>query len=101
MTAGESHPHAPAPPVESPWRNFRRLMWAMAVLTVIVLGATLAYMMASGAPMRLHFVIALGGGIILTLGLSGALMGLAFLSNRTGHDADVGRADPNRPESGG
>lgn len=99
MTAGESPPDTSSRPADSPWRAFRRLMMAMAVITMIVLGATLAYMIVSGAPFRLHFVIALGGGIIATLALSGALMGLVFLSNRTGHDADVGRVESFPPDS--
>ncbi|WP_274603654.1 hypothetical protein [Polymorphobacter multimanifer] len=34
-------------------------------------------------------MLALGGGIFLSLLLGGALMGLIFLSNRSGHDDET------------
>jgi len=45
-----------------------------------------------------HFYIAVALGISLTMLLGGALMGLAFLSNGTGHDEAVDNQLPGRDE---
>jgi hypothetical protein len=68
------------------WQRFRRLMALMTVLAFATAGFTVWRMRVDGVPFHLHFVIALGGGIIISLLLAGALMGLAFVSNRSGHD---------------
>jgi hypothetical protein len=72
------------------WRRFRRLMAVMVVAAIATAGLAVWQMRADGVPFHLHFVIAMGGGIILALLLAGALMGLAFVSNRSGHDETVG-----------
>lgn len=72
------------------WRRFRRLMVLMVVAAIATAGLAIWQMRAEGVPFHLHFVIAMGGGIILALLLAGALMGLAFVSNRSGHDETVG-----------
>jgi hypothetical protein len=71
------------------WRRFRRLMLLMTVVAFATAGLAIARMRADGVPFHLHFMIAMGGGIILSLLLAGALMGLAFFSNRSGHDESV------------
>jgi hypothetical protein len=76
------------PPADH-WRRFRRLMLLMAVVAVGTAGLAVWRMRADGVPFHLHFVIAMGGGIIVSLLLAGALMGLAFMSNRSGHDDAV------------
>jgi len=75
------------------WRRFRRLMLLMAVIAVGTAGLALWQMRRDGVPFHLHFVIAMGGGIILALLLAGGLMGLAFVSNRSGHDEAVREID--------
>lgn len=86
---------SPAPIGDAPrapddhWRRFRRLMLFMAVVAVGTAGFAIWQMRRDGVPFHLHFVIAMGGGIILALLLAGALMGLAFVSNRSGHDEAV------------
>lgn len=72
------------------WRRFRRLMILMVIAAITTAGLAIWQMRAEGVPFHLHFVIAMGGGIILALLLAGALMGLAFVSNRSGHDETVG-----------
>ena len=72
------------------WRRFRRLMMLMVIAAVATAGLAIWQMRAEGVPFRLHFVIAMGGGIFLALLLAGALMSLAFVSNRSGHDETVG-----------
>lgn len=75
------------------WRRFRRLMLLMVVAAIGTAGLAVWQMRAEGVPLHLHFVIAMGGGIIIALLLAGALMGLAFVSNRSGHDETVGEPD--------
>lgn len=88
------------PPIEPPagsaqrapadhWRRFRRLMLFMTVVAFATAGLAIWQMRADGVPFHLHFMIAMGGGIIIALLLAGALMGLAFVSNRSGHDDAV------------
>lgn len=72
------------------WRRFRRLMLLMVVTAIATASLAIWQMRAEGVPFHLHFVIAMGGGIILALLLAGVLMGLAFVSNRSGHDETVG-----------
>ena len=71
------------------WRRFRRLMLFMTVIALATAGIAVWQLRADGVPFHLHFVIAMGGGIVIALLLAGALMGLAFVSNRSGHDAEV------------
>lgn len=78
---------------ESPWAPFRRLMGIVALVSVAAVAAALAWLTASGAPVRWELWLAVAGGVAGTMLLAGALMGLVFVSNRSGHDADIGRAD--------
>lgn len=80
-------------PSAAHWRRFRRLMLLMLVLGVGSAAAAVAWALHDGVPFHLHFVLAMGGGIILSLLLAGALMGLVFLSNASGHDAAVSQPD--------
>lgn len=75
------------------WQRFRRLMLLMTVIAFGTAGLAVWQMRADGVPFHLHFVIAMGGGIIVALLLAGALMGLAFVSNRSGHDETVGTGE--------
>ncbi|WP_375290660.1 hypothetical protein [Qipengyuania sp.] len=72
------------------WKRWRRLMAFMVVATVATLIAAFAYFHSLGEPVSIHFYIAVGLGITLMMMLTGALMGLVFLSNGTGHDDVVG-----------
>lgn len=71
------------------WRRYWRLIGLMAVLAGIGIAAGLWYLRAAGVPLRFHAVLAMGLGIGLSLILAGALMGLVFLSARSGHDETV------------
>lgn len=81
------------PPAHSPWLPLRRLLWLCLAISVPAVAVALAWLSASGAPMRWELLLAVAGGITGTLLLSGALMGLLFVSNQSGHDASVGQAD--------
>lgn len=72
------------------WRRYWRMLGAMSALAVLIAAATLFYLNARGTPLPLPAVLAIGLGLTLTLVVAAALMGLVFLSHRSGHDA---RAD--------
>lgn len=78
---------------ESAWAPFRRLMLVVVAITVLAVGAALAWLQASGAPARWELWLAVTVGVAGTMLLAGGLMGLVFVSNRSGHDDDVGRSD--------
>lgn len=84
--------HRPMP-IANHWQRFRRLMVLMAIVAIAVAGLAVWKMHAEGVPFHLHFMIAMGGGIVIALLLAGVLMGLAFVSNRSGHDDDVNNPD--------
>ncbi len=89
----------PVPTKASPWAPLRRLMRWCAALSVLAVAAAFGWLYADGAPMRWELLLAVAAGVSGTLLLTGALMGLVFVSNQSGHDASVGHtdqdADPN------
>lgn len=68
------------------WARYRRLMAFMAGVTVLAVVAVLAAIHFTGTALPIHFYIATGLGVLLTMMLASALMGLVFLSSGTGHD---------------
>lgn len=82
------------------WRRFRRLMLLMMVLAIVTAAVAVGLALRDGVPFHLHFVLAMGGGIVLSLLLAGALMGLVFVSNRSGHDDDVGDQEGRQEDLG-
>ena len=73
------------------WARWRRMMALMAVVTLVTVVAALAWLSRSSEPVSIHFYIATALGIGLMMLLTGALMGLGFLSNGTGHDDSIGK----------
>ena len=71
------------------WARWKRLMRFMAIATAITVAALLAFLYLSGTAMSVHFYIATGLGVAAAMMLMGALMGLVFMSNGTGHDESV------------
>lgn len=71
------------------WARWKRMMRLMAIATAVTVAAILAYLWVSGTAMSIHFYIAVALGVSASMMLMGALMGLVFLSNGTGHDASV------------
>lgn len=71
------------------WARYRRLMRFMFLLTLGVVAIALALLYRGGEPVSVHFYIAVALGIGFTMLLTGALMGLVFLSSGTGHDDAV------------
>lgn len=68
------------------WARYWRLMRFMGAMTVLAVVGVLAAIHFTGAALPIHFYIATGLGVLLTMMLASALMGLVFLSSGTGHD---------------
>ncbi len=77
-------------PLATSWARFRLLLAWSAGFGLAAAGGALWWIETAGTALRLHLMLALGGGIFLAVMLAGALMGLVFLSNRTGHDEEAG-----------
>ena len=77
------------------WARYKRLMKWMVLVAVATVGLSLLYLWQSGAPMPLHLVVATIAGVGLTILVGTGLMGLVFLSNRSGHDDEATRGDWN------
>jgi len=83
------------PPLDDPnnaahaWARYRMLMRWMALATLATMLVALYLLYLSNGLVSVHLYIATGLGIGATMMLSAALMGLAFLSNGTGHDYTI------------
>jgi len=75
------------------WARYKRLMKWMVAVAVVTVGLSLLYLKQSGAPMPLHMVVATVAGVGLTILVGTGLMGLVFLSHRSGHDDEAARGD--------
>jgi hypothetical protein len=71
------------------WARYKRMMRLMGVVTLVVLAIAMSYLYAVVEEASIHFYIASALGIAFTSMLTGALMGLVFLSHGTGHDDAV------------
>lgn len=78
------------------WGRFRRLMGWMAAVAVAAVVVSLAALWYFTGPIPIHMLIATILGVGATVLLGTALMGLAFLSSGSGHDAKID--DRSRPE---
>lgn len=64
-------------------------MRLMVAITIVAVIGALAYLRVTLPDASIHFYIAAGLGVGLSMLLMGALMGLVFMSNGTGHDESV------------
>lgn len=71
------------------WRRYWRLMRWMMVGTLIITTLVLIGFYIRFGMVSIHFYIATAAGIIFSLMLTAALMGLVFLSSGTGHDESI------------
>jgi peptidoglycan/LPS O-acetylase OafA/YrhL len=82
--------HDPIPPRhEAPalaWSRYRRMMKWMALAAAIAAALAVAYLKATSDAMPWPMVLATIAGVGLSVLLGTALMGLVFLSDRSGHD---------------
>lgn len=72
------------------WKRWRRMMALMGVVTTLTIVAAFTWFATGDEPVSIHFYIATALGIGVMMLLTGALMGLVFLSNGTGHDEAIG-----------
>jgi hypothetical protein len=83
----------PIPPhTEDPalaWKRYRSMMKWMVLASVVAVILALIFLGAGGEPMSIHLIIATTAGVGLSVLLGTALMGLVFLSNRSGADDDA------------
>lgn len=77
------------------WARFKRMMWLMGSVTAVTVIAVLVYLWATVTEMSVHFYIATGLGVGVSMLLMSALMGLVFMSNGTGHDDSISDSPEN------
>ena len=77
-------PKAEAPALA--WSRYKRMMKWMALASAIAAALAVAYLKATSETMPWPMVLATIAGVGLSVMLGTALMGLVFLSDRTGHD---------------
>ncbi|WP_129792214.1 hypothetical protein [Sphingosinicella sp. CPCC 101087] len=75
----------------SAWARYKRMMKWMVLAAAVTVGLSLLYLWQSGGPMPLHLIVATIAGVGLTVLVGTGLMGLVFLSNRSGHDDEAAR----------
>jgi hypothetical protein len=89
----EQHEKPASAASNATWAPLYRLIRLCLALSVPAIAGAYAWLWTGGAPMRWELLLAVGAGIAGTLLLTGALMGLLFVSNQSGHDASVGHAE--------
>jgi len=80
------------------WARYRQIMKLLMAVTVATVIIALGLLYAFNGMVSVHYFIAVALGIAFTMLLSGGLMGLAFLSNGTGHDEAVDNRLPKADE---
>lgn len=68
------------------WERYKSMMKWMALASALAALFALLYLWATGRPMPIHAVIATAAGVGFSVLLGTALMGLVFLSSRSGMD---------------
>lgn len=80
------------------WARYRQIMKLLMAVTIATVTVALGLLYAFNGMVSVHYFIAVALGIAFTMLLSGGLMGLAFLSNGTGHDDAVDNRLPSADE---
>jgi hypothetical protein len=80
------------------WARYRQIMRVLMAVTIATVALALGVLFATNGAISVHYYIAVALGISFTMLLGGGLMGLAFLSNGTGHDESVDNRMPGRDE---
>lgn len=93
-------PIPPRRPVASPsdeeraaaaWARYKQTMKWMALAAVVTVLLALIWLKSFGEPVPIHMTIATILGVGLSVLVGTGLMGLVFLSNRSGADEEAGR----------
>ena len=80
--------------VADAWARYKRMMKWMLLASAVAVLLALAWLRSDGSPLTVHMIIATIAGVGLSVLVGTGLMGLVFLSNRSGHDdAASGRED--------
>jgi RsiW-degrading membrane proteinase PrsW (M82 family) len=95
--------HDPLPPRRGPdyeraaiaWARYWKTMRWMALAAVVTVLLSLIYLKSFGDPVPIHMLIATIAGVGLTMLVGTGLMGLVFLSDRSGYDEEANRGDWN------
>lgn len=77
------------------WKRYWAIMRWMALLSVVTVLLSLIYLKRSGEPVPIQMAIATIAGVGLTMLVGTGLMGLLFVSNRSGHDDEASRGGGN------
>ena len=77
--------------------DFRRVMKLIIVFGIIFTMGALAYLGATGE-LYLHMVVAVIGGVFISVLLGCGLFAAAFFSDKSGHDQNVTDATKKRDE---
>jgi len=86
-------PNSRAPDFErasQAWARYKRMMKWMVLVAVTCILLSFIYLKSSGDPVPVHMMIATAAGVGFTILVGTGLMGLVFLSNRSGHDDEAG-----------
>jgi hypothetical protein len=78
------------------WKRYWAIMRWMALLAVVTVLLSLIYLERSGGPVPIHMLIATIAGVGLTVLVGTGLMGLLFVSNRSGMDEEAGGLDDDK-----
>ena len=73
------------------WARYKQTMKWMALAAIVTVLLALIWLKSFGEPVPIHMMIATIAGVGLTVLVGTGLMGLIFLSNRTGMDDEAGR----------
>jgi len=96
--------HDPVPPprrgpdyerAAAAWARYWKIMRWMVLAAAVTVLLSLIYLKSFGDPVPIHMVIATIAGVGLTVLVGTGLMGLVFLSNRSGADDEANRGDWN------
>jgi hypothetical protein len=82
------------------WARYKQIMKWMALAAVVTVLLALIWLKSFGEPVPLHMMIATIAGVGLTVLVGTGLMGLIFLSSRSGMDDEAGRAPADDEETG-
>ena len=73
------------------WARYKQMMKWMALAAVVTVLLALIWLKSFGEPVPVHMTIATILGVGLSVLVGTGLMGLIFLSNRSGADEEAGR----------
>ncbi|WP_375251281.1 hypothetical protein [Sphingomonas sp.] len=82
------------------WERFRRILYAITGVGVLTALAAIALLGRAYGPLGWMATLATFGGVVASVAMAGALMGLAFMSSGTGHDEAVDSFVADRDVSG-